>query len=73
MDKCGADGGGELESILECVSIPCGAEVVGALVRPEVVEEEADAALEATDGALRGLTQQGLELGEGHFDGVEVG
>ena len=48
-------------------------EVVGAFLGCEGVEEKADTSPEAVDGALCCLAQEGLELGEGVLDGVEVG
>ena len=36
-------------------------------------EAMCDGELEFTEGAGSGLPQLGLEFGEGHFDGIEVG
>jgi hypothetical protein len=47
-------------------------EVVSAFVWAEVVEKLADAASEGFDCALGRLAEQGLELGEGHLDRIEV-
>ena len=47
-------------------------EVVSAFVWPEVVEKLADAAPKGFDCALGRLAEQGLELGEGHLDRIEV-
>ena len=49
-----------------------GLEVVGALFWGEGAEEFADVSPERVDGSGRFLTQQGLELGERHLDGVHV-
>ena len=38
-----------------------------------MVEELADTSPGGLDGALGGLAQQGLELGEDLFDGIEIG
>jgi hypothetical protein len=46
--------------------------VVGALGGWEEVEEVADGVPEPIDGALGGLAQQGLELGEGLLDRIEI-
>ena len=48
-------------------------EVVGALGRREQVEQPADGGPQAVDGALGGLAQKRLELGEGLLDRIEVG
>lgn len=48
-------------------------EVRRAFVRREVIEECADASPSGLNGALFGLSDQGLELGEHHLDGIEVG
>jgi hypothetical protein len=46
--------------------------VVGALGWWEEVEEVADGVPEPIDGALGGLARQGLELGEGLLDRIEI-
>ena len=48
-------------------------EEVGAFGGEEALEQLADALDEGVDGASRLLPQEGLELGEGEFDGVHVG
>ena len=53
-----------------CVS--CGPEIVGAFGWQEVWDEFADLTPEAFDGSLWVLPEQGLELCEGHLDGVHV-
>ncbi len=52
--------------------IPCRFEVVGAFLRREGVEECSDFVPKRLDGAVSGFFEQGFELGEDHFDGVEV-
>ena len=47
-------------------------EVVGAFGGGEVVEEGADASPGGFDGALGGLAQKSLQLGEDLLDGVQV-
>ena len=47
-------------------------EIVGAFAFRELGEEFADLGPQSRDRSFGGLTQQGLELGEGHFDGIEV-
>ena len=42
-------------------------------MRIEAVEELADATPEVVDGSLAGLSEEGLEFGEGQFDRIEVG
>ena len=49
-----------------------GLEVVGAFAWAEGVEKAADVSAEGVDIACRVLAQQGLEFGDGHFDGVHV-
>jgi hypothetical protein len=51
----------------------CGGEVVCAFVRREAVDEAADGGPQGVDGSLRGCSEQGLELGEGVLDRIEVG
>jgi hypothetical protein len=46
------------------------AEVVLALLWREVVDESANSAPEIIDGWFCGLSQSGLELGEGQLDGI---
>ena len=46
--------------------------VVGAFLRDEDVDDAADGVPQAVDGALGGLSQMRLELGEGLFDQIEV-
>lgn len=53
--------------------VSCGFEVVGAFAWCEGSDEAAHDGPEAIDGALGGLAQEGLQLGEGVFDRVEVG
>jgi len=48
------------------------AEVCGAFIRFELVEQFADLAPRGFEGALIGFAEQGLELGEEHLDGVEI-
>lgn len=55
-----------------CV-ISGGYEVVGAFVWCEGIEAFTDDAPELIDGAGSGFAQYRLELGEGIFDGIEVG
>ena len=65
---------GEARSVSRSICIvACGGEVVGAFLQCEDVNEAADRAPEAVDGALGSLSQQRLELGDGHFNWVEVG
>ena len=47
-------------------------EEVGAFGWLEAIEEQADALDEAVDTAWRLMPDQGLELREGHFDGVQI-
>ena len=47
-------------------------EVISAFVGSEGIEKIANACPEVFDGALGGLSEQGLELGEGELDGIEV-
>ena len=47
-------------------------EEVEALGLCEVVDEDADAIPECRDGSLGGLTEQRLELREGHLDRIEI-
>ena len=53
--------------------VTCGDEVVEAFVFGEEVADGADSFPEVVVGAGGGLAQKGFQLGEGHFDGVEVG
>jgi hypothetical protein len=46
------------------------AKVVLAFLRREVVDESANSAPEIIDGSFCGLSQSGLELGEGQLDGI---
>ena len=48
--------------------ISCGGEEVGALAWSDGVDEASDGGPQAFDGALGGLSQQRLELGESHLD-----
>ena len=50
-----------------------GGEVVSALLRCEGFVDACDRGPQAVDGALGAFAQERLELGEGHFDRVEVG
>src|SRR3712207_7007626 len=52
--------------------VACGGEVAGALGWREEVNEAADGGPEASDGSLRRLAQERLQLGEGVLDRVEV-
>lgn len=47
-------------------------EEVGAFGWHEAIEEQADALDKAVDTAWRLMPDQGLELREGHFDGVQI-
>ena len=49
------------------------AQIGCALCGWEEVEEAADLAPGLFDGAHVGLSEEGFQLGEDHFDGVEVG
>jgi hypothetical protein len=51
----------------------CGGEVIGAFLRGQVAKGVGDGLPEVEDGSRGGVALQGLELGEGHFDGIEVG
>jgi hypothetical protein len=42
-------------------------------LRGEAAKGVGDGLPEVGDGSRGGGAQQGLELGEGHFDGIEVG
>ena len=48
-------------------------EEVGAFVGFKLVEGVGDGPPEVVDGSGGGLSQEGLELGEGLFDWIEVG
>ena len=48
-------------------------EVISAFVGCEGVEELSDALPEGVDGSLGGLSEQGLEFGEGELNRVEIG
>ena len=64
---------GALARILRLVlRISCVFEVVLAFVLSEGVEQGADRHPEVFDGSFGGLSEQGLELGEGELYGVEV-
>jgi hypothetical protein len=57
-----------------CISVIAGgSEVVGASVRAEGAHDGADGRPQAIDTALGGLAQDGLELGKGVLDRIEVG
>lgn len=62
-----------LERIQSGCVISCRSEVVGALCGREEVDDAPAGVPEGASGSLGGLAQQRLELGEGLFDGVEVG
>ncbi len=49
------------------------AQIGCAFVWVEEVEEAADLAPSLLDGAHVGLSEEGFQLGEDHFDGVESG
>ena len=49
------------------------AKIVGAFFWRESVEDLADAVPEVVDGSFGGLSQQGLEFGEGQLDRIEIG
>lgn len=48
------------------------AEVVGALLRSDVSEDQSDTVPQGVDGTLGGLPQGVFEPGEGQLDGAEV-
>ncbi len=48
-------------------------EIGGAFVRAEGFENFAEAPPCRVDATLVGLAQQGLEFGEHHLDGIEIG
>jgi hypothetical protein len=60
----------EIRSV--CIVPSCG-EVVGAFRGAEGADDASDGAPEAGDGAFGGLAEEGLELGEGVLDRIEVG
>ena len=57
----------------QVASYPCGGEVVGAFLRGEAAKGVGDGLPEVGDGSRSGGAKRSFELGEGHFDGIEVG
>ena len=53
--------------------VSSGGEVVCAFLRLEELNEATDGVPETVDGSFSGLAQEGLQLGEGVLDRVEVG
>ena len=53
--------------------VSCGGEIVGAFLRGEAAKGVGDGLPEVGDCTGGRGAQEGLEVGEGHFDGVEVG
>ena len=54
-------------------SVSCGLEVVCTLLWDEEIADLPDGLPEFVDGAHGHGAEMGLEFGEGHFDGIEVG
>ena len=55
-----------------CCIVSCGGEIIGAFLRGAAAKGVGNGLPEVGDGSRRGGAQQGLELGESHFDGIEV-